>query len=614
MRGVRRLAAATAVLALLVGSCSPGEDGEPPDEPEPGVAEAPETVGEPAGGGTLRIGLDVDPVSLDPRFVVDDEGVMIVDALFDPLLRYDADGELVGAAAERWEVSEDGRRFTFHLRPATFHDGEPVRAQDFARTLHRIADGTGEPRSFLAYLLADVRGAAEAEATGAPLDGVRVLDDHTLEIELDEPQPGFLGTLTDPSLVPTPEHADYAPGRYAHRPIGNGPFSMAGPREEGAFIRLARFEDHHAPPLLEEVLFVIYPEGSDPDAAFDDLVAGQLHIGPVTAERRLEALDRFGRSPDGASGPGLLDGIGSTVYLYGFDTTGPPFDDVRVRRAVSLAIDRDALAGDVLQGTRVPASAIVPPSIPGSQAGACTYCRHDPEEAARLLADVLAGEDGAPGEGDSGPDGAADATADGPDDPAPEPADDPPTDGTESDGGEDTGGEDTEDTEETPPRLTGFTLSHNRGGVHTAIAERMARDIQSALDLDVDFQARDLQSFVQAARAGELAAFRIGWNVSDADPGAYLYPLFHSSQRGVDNQMGFASEQVDELLDQGRAAATPRERRAAYAAAERLILEAMPVMPLLWYRHELLVLPEARDVRVSPVGRIDLTKVWLDRS
>ena len=564
LNGSSRATAAAVALALVAVACTGIEVTAPP-EPDPAVADP---VGplEPQrpedGGGTLRIGLSTDPSTLDPRFLSDGSGELIVDALFDPLVRTDADGRVVPAAAERWEVNDDGSEFTFHLREASFHDGTPVTADDFARSFNRIADGTADPVSFLAYLLAPVVGAADAQANGTPLSGIEVVDASTLRIRLTEPDTGFLVALSDPSLVPTPAAADEDLDDFASEPVGNGPFAMAGPREPGAFVRLSRFADHPEPALLDEVVLTIYGDAQGQERQWSDLTEGQLHVADLDPQRLEEAVELFGTSPDGYRGPGVLDGITATSYLYGFDTTVAPFDDVRIRRALSLAIDREALAEDVMRGTRAVATSLLPPSVPGSTEGACEYCRHDPAAAAELLAEVRA---------------EADADAVEPD-----------------------------------PVLDRVTLSHTRGDTHTAIAERMATDIASALDVEVDFQGSGLETFVQAVHAGELPVFRLGWEATVPDPGAYLHPLFESSQVGLDNFSRYQEPEVDELLDLARQTVGDRQRLAAYRQAEARILEDMPAMPLLWYRHSKVVDTEVQDLVYSPFGHINLDEVWLD--
>jgi ABC-type transport system substrate-binding protein len=672
MPTLRSVLAGVIVGVLLSSACSPPP--EPPVTPQPpseqAAPPAPGSVDE-RRGGTLRVGLTLDPYTLDPRFLADEHGQLIADALFDPLVRLDEHFEVVAGAAERWEMSEDGTELTFHLREASFHDGTPVTAEDFVRTFVRIADGAADPRSFLAYLLAPVAGFDAAQAGDAPLEGVEALDARTLRIRLSVPDRSFLTTLADPSLVPVPVTADDDPEVFAEQPVGNGPFQMSEPRERDAFLRLRRNPDHHTPPLLDEVLLQIYQEDLTRDRQWDDLLDGQLQVAEVPPERRDEAIDRFGRADDGASGPGFVEGLTSAVYLYGFDVTQPPFDLPEVRRAISLAIDREALAEDVMLGSRVPATAVIPPSLPGAQAGACGYCRHDPEAARvqfelakqRVAADARddadpadpdvtgsvaddeeaatdapdadraaetaadggaqdrSDEDGA-GDEEAGRDevGTEAAGTEGLD--TGETATEAATEGadledeglgeTDGDGGEE--GDPDQSTEEMDPPLVleRLTLTHNRGRTHAAIAQRMAADIEDALGVEVDLDARELEPFLHAVSAGQVPVFRLGWDPAEPQPGSYLRPLFHSSQIGVDNLMRYSSEDVDRYLDEAQAAVFPPVAEAWYRQAERRVLEDLPAMPLLWYRHQRVIAPEVRDLRISPLGRMSFAEAWLD--
>lgn len=538
----------TLLLVLLTAlACT---DSTPPSPDDDGEDDPSTVVDDTRAGGTLRVGLSVAPASIDPRFIEDAEGELVVGAVFEPLVRLDPQQRVVPGAAERWESDDEGRTWTFHLREASFHDGRAVTAQDFARSFQRIADGTAEPPSFLAYLLEPVEGLAQAQSDGGELEGVEVVDEHTLRLHLDRPEPGFIRTLTHPSLVPVPPEADEAPERFAQQPVGNGPFAVAEPIEPGGFLRLSRASDHRTEPLLDAVVLQVYPDDADREQQWRDLLDGQLHVAEVPVGRIDEAVEEYGRSVDGYRGPGLLSGITSTVYLYGFDLTAAPFDDARVRRAISLSVDRDRLAEEVFDGARRPADAIVPPPVPGSQGGVCDHCRHDPEGARELL-------------------------------------------------------------EAAEAELDELTLTYNQGRTHTAIAEHMAADIEAALDVQVSLEGLELRRFLEAVRGGEASVFRLGLDPDAPDPGAYLYPLLHSSTVGIENLTRYQVEEVDELLDEARLvdddAATDLWREA-----ERRALEDVAVVPLLNYRHNRAVAHEVRDLYWSPFGRLDLSRIWLD--
>ncbi|MDX1621057.1 MAG: ABC transporter substrate-binding protein [Nitriliruptorales bacterium] len=564
-------------MTLLLGACSNGDDPSAIPSPTPTAVASPTsaaTATEEAGprrGGTLRYALSNDPQAIDPRFVADDEGRVVVDAMFDSLVALDDDLEAVPAAAESWEMSEDATRFEFTLREgATFHDGSPVTAQDFVRAFNRVADGTADPRSFVAYQLAQVAGFEAAQREGAPLDGVEAVDEHTLVITLTEPFAEFIEVLADPSLGPVPAGADESPGPFGRAPIGNGPFQLSGEWAQGDFIRVARFEDYvgERTPWLDEVVFQIYaddPEQRSQYAAFED---GRLHVAEVPASRLQDAMSEPGPSPDGYSGPGVLTGPTATVYFYGFNTEQPPFDDPNVRRAVSLLIDREAIVEEITNETRQVADAIIPPPLAAHQEGACTFCDYDPERALQYWR----------GQPDPSPD-------------ATESASPPPA----VDRGDRT-----------------LTIIHNEGRTHRAIAERIATALRETLEVDVSIESRELPEFIQALRAGEMGIYRLGWQADYPSAGSFLHPLFSSDEDNLDNLSRYRDEQVDELLAQARAETDAEARIELYRQIERHVLDRAVIAPIFVYRLHRVVAPEVEEFRYGPLGNVDLTRVWLN--
>lgn len=357
----------TALVTMLVTSCAPvPEVAQDPEgagaavEPGPGAAA-------PVAGGTLRFALGADPVSIDPRGLVDPEGELVARALFEPPLDLDPDGRLVPAAAEAFAWEDEGRTLVLTVREAAFHDGSPVTAVDLARAVERVADDAVAPR-FRSDLVAGVVA-------------VEVVDDRTLVLRLDAPRPGLLLALTDLAFAPVPAMADEDPETFAARPIGNGPFAMAEPRSPGEFLRLVRVEAHHRRARLDELLFVVQDDDASGEARWRDLGAGLLQVADVPATRRQEAIALHGAGLDGQRGPGHLGAALAAVHHYAFDVTRAPFDDVRVRRAISAAIDRERIATEVLGGTHLPADRILPPSlgVPVLEGAACDHCRRDPE-------------------------------------------------------------------------------------------------------------------------------------------------------------------------------------------------------------------------------------------
>jgi oligopeptide transport system substrate-binding protein len=557
VRHVRRSAALLLTLSLLVTACSRTPAADPSPSPTPEAA-APSPTPSPSPtdrrGGSLRYGLAGDPDAIDPRFVSDDEGSLVVDALFDSLVALDDDLAVVPAAAASWEVSEDGTTFTFTLREdGRFHDGTPVVAEDFVRSFRRIADGTAEPRSLIAFQLEPIAGFAAAQEEGTPLEGVEAVDARTLRITLDEPFPEFLSVLSRPGLAPVPPAADEDLEAFGENPVGNGPFAMAEPWQRGQFIRVARADDHPDEALLDEVVFRIYAGDPGFESQYADFESGQIQVSEVPAARRDEAVERWGLA-DGTTGPGVLAGLTSTIYYYGFNLDVAPFDDVRVRRAVSLSIDRDRIAAEVLEGLREPADAIVPPPIPGSQVSPCAHCRFDPEEAAALLAEAR--EDGV--------------------------------------------------------TLEEVEIVHNDGPTHEAIAAVVAEDVREVLGLEVTVRSLGLQEYVAGLRAGDMQVFRLGWQADYPSPGSYLVPLFSGDNVGIDNLTRYDVAEVTDLLAGARAEQDAEARVEAYRLAERRILDDVALAPILFYRTGQVVADGVNGLTVSALGAVDLTRVWLD--
>jgi oligopeptide transport system substrate-binding protein len=230
-----RAAACCACLALL-GACTADSGSDPQPSPSasgegsvvPSVS--PSLGGFAEGDEVLDVAI-TEPSTLDPMRIQDPGSVLVARQLFESLTAWDqATEEVVPAAAESWDISDGGRRFTFTLRQGmTFHDGTPVTSRDFAFAFDRIA--ARRNASQLAYTLDRVDGFTEVNQTGdsRSLRGIRTPDDLTLVIQLSEPFMEFPALLTHPGLVPLPEAAVEDEEEFLATPIGNGPFQMAEP-------------------------------------------------------------------------------------------------------------------------------------------------------------------------------------------------------------------------------------------------------------------------------------------------------------------------------------------------------------------------------------------------
>lgn len=576
-------------------------------------------------GGTLRFGLGGNPVSIDPRFVADDEGITVVDAVFDSLVAVGEDlDDVVPAAARRWEISEDGLTYTFDLRPdATYHDGTPVVASDFVRSFQRMADGDADPPSFLAYQLSPVQGFTAAQGDGAPLTGVEAIDATTLQIRLAHPMAEFLQVLAHPSLAPIPPVAEDEPDEFADSPVGNGPFAMAEAWQPNQFIRLTRHPDHPAPARLDEVVFQIFADDPARQQQYADFERGQVDVAEIPPARLTEAITTYGLSTDGVTGPGVLNGMTGALYAYGFNTELAPFDDPAVRRAVTMLIDRDEITQQVLFNTREPADTLVPPALPGGMPGRCSLCRFDPE-AARAEAG-LGPEGGVPTDGPStapateGTSETEDATSDPDADPTEEvTAEVAGEQATPSDEVAPTGGATATEpapgpTEtETPstPDIGPIEIVVNDGTTNERIARRVASDLRRWLDVEVTTRAAEPAAFVDQLRAGQIQLFRLGWQADYGSPGAVLQPLFRTDAIGRDNLTRFSDPEVDALLDEARGTTDTAARNELYTQVEEIILEQAVVAPMFFYQQNRVVADTVERLRIDALGYVNLSEVW----
>lgn len=545
------------IAALVAGACSveqPPVLATPTPPTASGVATPRVTPtidpDAPRRGGALRIALGADPSSLDPRHVTDDGGLMVVDALFDSLVALDASLTPQPSLATSWTVADDQRTWTFSLDPtATFHDGTPVTSADVIRAWQSIADGTGPRTSWVAASLGSVVGYAETHRDGVALAGLEAPDEHTLVVHLSRPEAELLELVAHPSMAPIPPAALEEGGSWRDNPVGNGPFRMAEAWAHNQFVRLSRADDDA---LLDEVLFRIYADDPGQVQQYQDFTSGQLHMAEVPSGQHRRTVEQFGRGDRGLIGPGVLDGPRAAVYLYGFDTSRPPFDDPAVRRAVALLIDRAAIADEVFLGTRAAATSLVPPGIPGAQPGACDVCHYDPDRGGTALQALL-----------------------------------PPI-------------------EEREP----IVLLHNSGDAHALVARRIAAAL-TAVGMQVEVREADLVAFVTAVREGEANLFRAGLTVDHLAGSAILRPLFHSEAAGVTNLSGYHSQAVDALLDEARMTPDRESREDLYRAAEALILEDLPMIPIVTFRQDVVVAAVVRGFTLDASGRVDLAAVWL---
>jgi len=328
------------ICSLLTISCQPVQ--KPPPTPTTG-----ETV--------LNL-YDIDPLTLDPATSGEMTSHSYILQLFSGLVRLDDNLEPAPDIAERWQVSDDGKTYTFYLRQdVRFHDGREVKAEDFKYSWQRACDPDTGSQTAATYL-GDIVGVKEVLAGKAKeISGVRVIDDYTLQVTIDAPKVYFLSKLTYPTAFVV-DRDDVQSGReWWRHPNGTGPF------------RLSQWEENSLLVLVKNHLY--YGEMAKVDFVAFHLWAGvpmnlyemgEIDVAGVSLAHIDKVTDKAGPFyQDLKVTPEL------SFFYLGFNTTKPPFDDANIRRAFSQAIDKDNLVSLIFKDMMQPADGILPPGMPG---------------------------------------------------------------------------------------------------------------------------------------------------------------------------------------------------------------------------------------------------------
>jgi oligopeptide transport system substrate-binding protein len=337
--------------------------------------------------GHLQRQLTLSPGTIDPALNQDVGAYAVADDLFEGLVRLDAQGRVVPGVAARWESSEDGLRWRFFLRPeAVWSNGEPVTAEDFVFAWRRAADpATASPnmQQFvpLAGASAVIAGSAQSDTLG-----VQALDRHTLEVKLAAPTPYFLYSLTNCWMMPVHARTVRQYGSRWTEPahmVNNGPFVLRARATNGPLelARNPRYWDA-ASVRLQAVTYHPLPDTAAATARFltGDLdVADRFQMDDIVWLRKALGAEQVRLDPAFAT------------YLFAMQVKQAPFDDVRLRRALSMAVDRRLIAGKLLGGWYEPAFSLVP-RLPGYEPVAPEWALWDDttrhREARRLYAEA----------------------------------------------------------------------------------------------------------------------------------------------------------------------------------------------------------------------------------
>ena len=499
-------------------------------DPEQTVAVGGASGDELAQNQVLRWGNGAEPGSLDPHRTQGVPGSNIGRDLFEGLMSEAADGTVIGGAAESWELSDDGKTYRFSLRPeARWSNGDPVTADDFVYSLRRSLDPA--TLSNYTFILNPILNAEEVAAGQLPTSevGVRALDTHTLEIQLENTTPYFLGLLTHSASYPVHPPSVETHGNQYARPgnlVSNGAYRL----EEWvvqSHVKLVRNENYrdNGNTTIDEVWY--YPT-EDQTAELSRFRAGELDLSNAIPKRQVDWI--LENLPDE-----LVISPYLGVYYFGFNTTRPPFENnPELRRALSLAVDRDIITGQVTNAGEVPAYGWVPPvqNYTGQQMPEAAWTQEERvAEARRLYA--LAGY-----------------------------------------------------SDENPLRTR---ILYNTQEDHKRIAVAIASMWKQTLGVEVEILNQEWKVFLDTRQQKiETEVYRSGW-IGDYND-AYTFAELFASGGGL-NHTGYSSPDYDRLLGEASAEGDLKRRAELLQQAERVLLEDLPIMPLYFYVTARLVRP-----------------------
>lgn len=495
-----------------------------------------------------------EPEWLDPNRCADGNGGEIIWNTFAGLVQaHPATLEPMPEIATHWDVSADRQTYTFHLRPSQWSDGTPLTAHDFVFSFRRLVDPkTGSKYATNGHIF---KGGAAVGRGAAPPEslGVRAEDDLTLVVELEDPLPYVLSFLTFYSFMPIPRHLladlerrgiDEALWTRPEHIVSNGPYRLAEWKFRQRMVceRNPRYWDA-ANVRLDRVRVAMVESYT---TALNMYAVGEFDWPGSNTSLPAEFMDHLAGYRDFRRHPYLAS------YYYWINTKAPPLDNPLLRRALALAIDREALVRHVTRGGQIPAADLVPDGVAGYRAlGRPLF---DPEGARRLLAEA----------------GYASGAA-----------------------------------------VPAITLTYNTSEGHKQVAEAVQQMWKDVLGIRVELENQEWKVFLSTAEMNNFQLCRMGWTADYADPFTFLELL--TSACG-NNHSNWSDPAYDRLLKEANREPDPAKRLAKFREAEALALEQQPLIPLYTYTRTQLVKPYVRGIWGNHQDRHPWKYIWIDEA
>jgi oligopeptide transport system substrate-binding protein len=505
-----------------------------------------------SGPKYLRYSVGTEPETLDPRKSTGIPEATVEAQLFEGLTTLDAKNNPVPAMAEKWEISTDGLKYKFILRPGIkWSNGDPVTAYDFEYGWKTAL--SPELGSKYAYQLFYVKNgeAYNKGLTTADNVGVKALDDRTLEVVLEKPTAYFLSLTAFHTLYPVPRRIVEANPKWTADPktlVGNGPFKIA------AWIHNSRIElvknDQYwdaAKVKMPKLDFILTESGNTELAMFDN---NQIDMGDNAPPAEYPRLKKEGRLQ-------ISPYLGT--YFFSYNVTKAPLDNLKVRQALTLALDRQAIIDNVTKGEQKAAFAWVPPGMADASAnadfrsvGGDYFQDRNIDAAKKLLAEA------------GFPDGKG-----------------------------------------LPP----IELIYNTSDVHKAIAEAVQEMWRKNLGVNVTINNQEWKVFINTRSKGDYQVARHGWIGDYADPMTFI-DMFDSASGNNDSH--YKNPQFDNLVRLAKSTGNQDIRMKSMHEAEKLLMEDAVIAPVYFYTRVMMVKPNVKGYQRSVLGHVYFKEAYVE--
>ncbi len=473
----------------------------------------------------MTLALDVPPTNLDPRIGIDATSERLTQLIFNSLVRRDGTSNLVPDLAESWEMP-DSTTYIFHLRDnVRFHDGRPLEAKDVVYTFRSILDG-----SLLTPKASAYRKVASVEA----------LDESTVQFRLSEPFAPFLWNLARGAIGIVPEGSG---SEMAEHPIGSGPFVFDHYFRDAEILLRTNPDYFGERPRLGAVRFKIVPEA----------IIRALELRKGTVDIALNVLpadmaEELRESP----GLRLMDSEGTNYQYLAFNLQDPAFRDVRVRRAIAHAVDRQAIVESLWRDHARLADSILPPTNWAYFDGVTRYA-YDPDRARAILDEA----------------GITDLS------------------------------------------FTYSTSTDETGLLVASVIQQQLREV----GIDMEIRSNEFATFFADVQAGNFQMYSLRWIGGNNDPDILNY-VFHSGMTPVDgggNRGSYLNSDVDGWLDTAQSVVDVETRIENYAMIQKAVSDDLPYISL-WYVDNVCVYNERiQGMRLYPAGDYEfLNHIWVE--